>query len=49
MQNRPQDNVKVAVYTEQMSAPQTSNIHDLIRTMCVGLGLLISFWLHISL
>ena len=48
MQIRPQDDVKVAVYTEQMTAPDADNLQDLIGALCLGLALLMTFWLNTS-
>ncbi len=45
---RPQDDVKVAVYTEQMTAPDAANLQDLIGALCLGFALLMTFWLNTS-
>ncbi|WP_161634939.1 hypothetical protein [Leptolyngbya sp. Heron Island J] len=49
MQNRPQDDVKVAVYTEQISAPEQNTLQDLIGAVCIGLGILMAVWVNASL
>ena len=48
MQIRPQDDVKVAVYTEQMTAPEPTNLQDIMGALCLGLALLMTFWLNTS-
>ena len=47
MQIRPQDDVKVAVYTGQMTAPEPTDLR--MGALFLGLGLLMSFWLNVSL
>lgn len=49
MQNRPQDDVKVAVYTEQMSAPEPTTVQDVMGAICLGLGILMAVWVNTSL
>ena len=44
MQHRYQDEVKVAVYVEQMSAPDPLNVYAVVGWVCLGCGLLMSFW-----
>ena len=48
MQNRPQDDVKVAVYTEQMSAPEQNIFQDAMGAVCLGLGLLLAMCVRMS-
>ncbi len=44
MQHRYQDEVKVAVYVEQMSTPKPVDVYKVIGWACLGLGLLMAFW-----
>ncbi len=48
MQNRPQDDVKVAVYTEQMSAPEQTTVQDVMGAVCLSLGILLAVWVNTS-
>ncbi len=45
---RPQDEVKVAVYAAQMTAPERFNAQDLIGVLCISLGTLMAVWLNAS-
>ncbi len=44
MQHRYQDEVKVAFYVERMSAPETVDVYAVAGWICLGCGLLMSFW-----
>lgn len=44
MQNRPQDEVKVAVYAQSQATPERAAFQEL----ALGLGLLASLWLYLS-
>ncbi len=46
MQNRLQDDVKVAVYTEQMSATEQSIFQDVVEAICIGFGILMAVWMN---
>ena len=45
---RPQDEVKVAVYAAQMTAPERFNAQDIIGVLCISLGTLMAVWLNAS-
>ena len=45
---RPQDDVKVAVYAAQITAPEQLNAQDIIGVLCISVGTLMAVWLSAS-
>lgn len=46
--HRPQDDVKVAVYTAQMAPPAQLKAQDIIGVLCISIGTLMAVWLGAS-
>lgn len=49
MQNHLQDDVKVAVYTEQMSTPEQNIFQDVVGAVCFGFAILMAVWVNTAL